>query len=100
MGKYRLTKAERETIILWDEKDRMVRIEVFDTKLKNDLAKAARDYPDTIKCLGTDQYGGISYELPRSLLSVKIKKPMSEEKRKEMSERGKKGYYALTSKIR
>lgn len=89
MNDYKLTPAERETIILWDEEADIVNLETYDTRLIRLLEKATNVNPEFYHYLGTNQYGGVSYEFPRELLRLSFCNPISKEKRKQMSERAK-----------
>lgn len=89
MNEYKLTPAERETIILWDEEADVVNLETYDTKLIRLLEKTAKANPEHYHYLGTNQYGGVSFEFPRELLRLCFCNPISDEKRREMSERAK-----------
>jgi hypothetical protein len=53
------------------------------------LDNAVKNNPGQYHFIGTNQYGGSSYEFPRNLLRLCFCKPISEEKHKEMSERAK-----------
>lgn len=85
MNDYKLTPAERETIILWNEEDDLVNIETFDFKLIKMLRRVAMSNPEEYRYLGTNQYGGVSYEFSRDLLKIVFMKPLREEQRLLMS---------------
>ena len=42
-----ITKAEKETVILFDEADARAEVYTHNTKLKNRLARAANKHPQT-----------------------------------------------------
>lgn len=85
----RITKEEPETLILFNEAEPTARITTFNGKLKRKLAKVAEQRPDLCVLMSVDDYGGETWELPRRLLQVNPKVPMSAEKRAELSERAK-----------
>lgn len=86
MSDYKLTPAERETIILWDEEADLVDIETYDSRLIRNLKKAASKNPEQYRYLGTNQHGGVSYEFPRCLLRVSFLKPWTDEMSRNRSQ--------------
>ena len=85
----KLTKYEKETIILFNEGEDTASIYTFNAGLKKRLALFAKKYPDFCRQEKTHEQGGVSYVLDRSRLSIRLQPPMSEERRRKASENAK-----------
>ncbi len=81
----RLTKIEKETIVLFNEGEDKANIYTHNAGLKKRLAAFAKKYPDLCNV-----QGGVSYELAKSRLSIRFLPPYSEERRQKASEYAKK----------
>ena len=85
----KLTKYEKETIILFNEGEDTASIYTFNAGLKKRLALFAKKYPDLCRLDKTYEQGGVSYVLDKSRLSIRLQPPMSEERRRKASENAK-----------
>lgn len=85
----KLTKYEKETIILFNEGEDTASIYTFNAGLKKRLALFAKMYPDLCRQEKTYEQGGVSYVLDKSRLSIRLQPPMSEERRRKASENAK-----------
>ena len=85
----KLTKYEKETIILFNEGEDTASIYTFNAGLKKRLALFAKKYPDLCRHEKTHEQGGVSYVLDKSRLSIRLQPPMSEERRRKASENAK-----------
>lgn len=86
----RLTKYEKETIILTSEGDDTYSVYTFNPALKRRLADFARKYPKCCHLESEDKkYGSASYVIDKGRLSIRLSAPYSEERRKAASERAK-----------
>jgi len=83
----KLTKYEKETIILFNEGEGTASIYTFNAGLKKRLALFAKKYPCQQE--KTHEQGGVSYVLDKSRLSIRLQPPMSEERRRKASETAK-----------
>ena len=81
----RLTKIEKETIVLFNEGEDKANIYTHNAGLKKRLAAFAKKYPDLCRLEKSNVQGGVSYELAKSRLS-----PYSEQRRQKASEYAKK----------
>ncbi len=97
--KYKLTKLEKETIILWNEEEDTICIDTFDIKLINQLRRAKEKAPDLITLDQPDAYGGVSAKVSKKMFACQFKAPMSEEERAKRSELGKKQMNFKKAKI-
>ena len=84
----KLTPAERETIILFDDAGSTANVYTHDHKLIDKLKRLHEKYPDQIFPDGKVRAGAVSYTVPKRCVS--IRSPYSEERRKADSERAKK----------
>ena len=78
-----LTKEERETIILFNQTNEPASIQTYDVKLKKRLASFAKDHPDLCSLKDINEFGGASYELEKSRLSIRLIAPYSEERKEK-----------------
>jgi len=85
----KLTKYEKETIILFNEGEDTASIYIFNAGLKKRLALFAKKYPDLCRQEKAHEQGGVSYVLDKSRLSIRLQPPMSEERRRKASENAK-----------
>ena len=84
----KLTPAERETIILFDDAGDTANVYTHDRKLIDKLKRLHEKYPDQIFPDKKARAGAVSYTVPKRCVS--IRPPYSEERRKADSERAKK----------
>ena len=84
----KLTPAERETIILFDDAGSTANVYTHDHKLIDKLKRLHEKYPDQIFPDRKARAGAASYTVPKRCVS--IRSPYSEERRKADSERAKK----------
>lgn len=86
----KLTKYEKETIILTSEGDDTYSVYTFNVALKRRLADFAKKYPDLCRLESEDtKVGYQSYVIDKARLSIRITAPYSEERRKAARERAK-----------
>lgn len=87
----KLTKYEKETILLTNEDDDFWDIYTFNTDLKNRLKKFAAQHPDLCKLKEENKaLGCVSYVIQKSRVSIRLIAPYSEARRKAASEYAKK----------
>lgn len=89
----RLSKYEKETIILTSEGDDTVQIYTFNASLKRRLAEYAEyaeKYPHLARLDRWTAEGSVTCVLDKSRVSIRLLPPLSEERRKVFSECGKK----------
>ena len=76
-----LSKYEKETILLTSEGDDYYDIQVYDSKLKRRLTDFAVNYPDLCKITRQDTDGCIFCIIDKSLLSIRLIPPYSDERK-------------------
>ena len=94
----KLTKYEKETIILFSEGEDTAHIQAFNAGLRNRLAAFSKKYPDLCQLDKTYGQGGMSYTLDKSRLSIRLQPPYSEERRRKASENAKQNGFASQTK--
>ena len=90
----RLTKYEKETIILFNEEDELASIYTYNAGLKTRLKKFSRQYPQLCHLKEKNNYGGEEYLIDKSRLSIHFQSPYSKdriEKTVEILNKNKKG---------
>lgn len=95
----RLTKYEKETIILTSEGDDTYSVYTFNAALKRRLDDFAKKYPDLCHLESEDKKSGCqSYVIDKARLSVRLTAPYSEERRNAVRERAKRRKNNLAGK--
>ena len=79
--KCRLTKYEKETIILFNEAEPTANIYTYNKALQNRLAKFIRQNPKFARLVTACPCGAVSYEVDKKRLSIRFTSPYSEERR-------------------
>ena len=82
----KLTKYEKETIILYNEAEDTAIIYTHNADLKRRLAQYAKKYPELCRTDKETRQGSVSYVIDKSRLSIRLLPPYSEERRKAASE--------------
>ena len=86
----RLTKYEKETIILTSEGDDTYSVYTFNSALKRRLADFAKKYPDLCRLEFEDKKIGCqSYVISKARLSIRLTAPYSDARRQAASKRAK-----------
>lgn len=86
----KLTKAEKETILLTSEADDTWEIYTFNAKLQKKLAVFAEQYPEVCRLKEKDEEtGSVIYIIQKSRVSIHLNAPYSEARRRAASEHAK-----------
>ena len=84
----RLTKYEKETIILTSEGDDVYNVYTFNTALKRRLADFAKKYPALCHLESEDKkIGCVSYVIDKARLSIRLTAPYSNSRREAARKR-------------
>ena len=78
-----LTNYERETIITFNEAESDCEIYTYNPKLIRKLTERCESHPSLYRMVAEDQFGGYTFCLPKSLLTINPRVPMSEELREK-----------------
>lgn len=89
----RLTKYEKETIVLYNQTGAPASIYAFDASLKRRLEKFAKQYPECCHLESTSGLGAAAYVIDKARLSIRLVPPYSEERRQKASEYAKRNGY-------
>ncbi|KRQ85847.1 hypothetical protein ABG79_02361 [Caloramator mitchellensis] len=86
-----LTLEERETIVLFNEKDKEAEIFTYNRALITKLKKLVKERPGEVQLKRDNGEGGFTFIVPKDWLGVRPPKKMnfSEETRRALSERAK-----------
>lgn len=85
---YRLTKYEKETVILYNQSNERVNITTYDPALRRKLKDYAEKYPELCRRLDKGKYPDyVEYEIEKDRLSVRFTPPYSEERKQAAAER-------------
>ena len=91
MGKIKLSKYEKETIIRTSEGEKTYSVYTFDRKLKRKLSEYAEKYPSLCYLEREDkEVGAQTYVVDKNRMSIRFTAPYSEERRRAASDRAKK----------
>ena len=85
----KLTKYEKETIVLFNEGEDTAHIQTYNAGLRKRLETFSKKHPDLCRLEKSFAQGGVSYVLDKSRLSIRLQPPMSEERRRKASENAK-----------
>ncbi|MBR2823120.1 MAG: molecular chaperone [Clostridia bacterium] len=86
----RLTKYEKETVLLYNQSRDPVIISTYDPGLRRRLREYAARYPELCRRVDKQKYPDYAeYEIQKDRVSIRLLPPMSEEKRKAASEKAK-----------
>ena len=83
----KLTDEERETIVLYNQKEPTASVYTHDPKLQEKLRRLSEKYPDLIYPEKNVRPDAVSYIVPKKC--VCIREPYSPERRKAQSEQAK-----------
>ena len=73
----KLTKYEKETIVLFNEADEEAHIQTYNAGLRKRLEAFSKKYPDLCRLDMSMGQGGVSYWIDKSRLSIRFQPPMS-----------------------
>ena len=85
-----LSKKQKTTAIFFDEDSDITEVMTHNTDLKNRLRKYASHHPDLCKQTDDNEQGGLTFEIQKKRLSIKLTAPYPEERRRATSELAKK----------
>lgn len=94
-----LTNEEKETVINFNEADKMADVYTINSRLKRRLREISETDPQSCVFLSTDSWGFERWNISKELIS--LRKPVTAEQRRLRSERAKKlnlgGYLARST---
>lgn len=84
-----LSLIEKETIILFNEKEEYADVYVHNVKLKRKLAELSEERPEEVRLVRSDSES-VTYQIPKKWINVRPPKKMpslTDEERKSVGER-------------
>ena len=85
----KLTKQEKETIILGNELDEFYEVYTYNSSLKKRLWKFSMEYPECCEKIRSTADGSETYRIDKNRLSFRITAPYSEDRKSKARECGK-----------
>lgn len=82
-----LTNEEKETIIVYNEKDRTASVFTYRPSLQRQLDGLCVDRPEYVRKIKETSEGAKEYEIPKKWVKIRANRILSDEQRLEMSER-------------
>lgn len=83
---YNLTNIERETQINFNEAEQTADVYTYNGALKRRLSELCESRPDEAKHYKTDQYGGMSFTVPKKWIKVNPSRILSDEEKERRTE--------------
>lgn len=80
----------KDNAIFFDEDGDITEVMTHNTDLKNRLRKYASQFPDLCKQTDNNEQGGLTFEIQKKRLSIKLTAPYTEERRRVASNLAKK----------
>lgn len=71
----KLTKSEKETIILFNETEDQVNIYTYNVSLKRRLANFSKKYPELCRRKEVNKQGGLTYLIDKARVSLNLIPP-------------------------
>ena len=82
MARSKLTKEEKETILLTSEADNVWSIFTYNPALKRKLKKYSDEHPDLCQITAEDvECGSATFSISKSRVSIRLLKPVSDAKK-------------------
>ena len=82
----KLTRYEQETIINYNAEDKTATLYTRDPAVMRKVDTLVIEYPDTFKCIGETDIDK-TYEMPKSVITYRKPRRLSEEQRKAAADR-------------
>ena len=80
-----LTKKQKVTEVYYNAKDPIAEVYTHDTNLKKRMRSFAQKYPELCQLTENDGQGGLRFDIDKSRISIRLKAPYSEDRRKAAS---------------
>ena len=81
-----LTKYEQETIINFNEKERLASVYTHNQGLQNTLLSLCESHPAQVKHNEGERYGGMTFELPKKWVKIAPPRVLSEAQKKVLED--------------
>ena len=80
-----LSRLEQETLISFNEEDKIADIQTYNSALKRKLTALCVSRPEEAKHIRTDQYGGMYFTVPKKWVKVNAGVILTDEQREKKS---------------
>ena len=93
-----LSRLEQETIILFNEEEKVAEVETFNKSLQKRLDEFCSEFPDMFQLVREDtEVGAKRYAIPKSNVQIRKPRVISEKERNRLSKMGKKSLRKIHS---
>ena len=82
-----LTNEEKETIIVYNEKDNTASAFTYRAALKRQLDGLCEERPDDVRKIKENAEGGTEYEVPKKWVKIRPSRILTEEQKEAIRER-------------
>lgn len=79
-----MTNYEKETIINYNEAERVATVYTYNATMKRKLAEFSAAFPFSCKLIREDATGAVTYEVDKDRLSINFRRPLTDEEREKM----------------
>lgn len=80
---YSLTRAEQETIVVFNEEDPQASVYTYNRSLKKNLRELSEKFPQNVTLEREDEWGGETFLIPKKWIKVRAPRVVTEEERKK-----------------
>ena len=84
-----LTKRQKETVYYFNEADPMAEVRTYNADLKKRLTAYAAAHPDQCQMIDDDGTGGLTFEIDKHRIGLRLTAPYSDERRETARANGK-----------
>lgn len=85
-----LTKYEQETIINFNEKERLASLYTHNQSLQNTLLSLCQSHPAQVRQTSGNRYGGMTFELPKKWVKIALPRVLPEAQKKVLEDMNRK----------
>ena len=75
MSEYKLTKLERETVILFNEAEETAEVFTYNGRLIRKIQALCKDFPDKFQQINDNGVGGVTYRIPKKRVNITRPQP-------------------------
>ena len=86
----KISKYEKETILLFNELEEVTSIFTYNRSLKRRLKAFSEKYPELCRLVESTVDGSSTYHIQKNRISIRLVAPYSDERREQLSVAGKK----------
>ena len=87
MSNYKLTRYEKETIILFSEADTEAEVQTYNKAMARSLFNHAEKYPELYRLKEDKGQGGYTFMIPKRYVKITAPRAMSDEQKQKNADR-------------